>query len=211
LPPRPSPSAAEASARAGVAPTAHLGDAQRGWNRAPPAAVAVQAARIEPATSAQTTRIGPATSVQTTRIGPATSVQTTRIGPATAAEAPLAFEEAPVDSAGGASTPAASGSMWAARALLDDDDDLVDADIEKTRIGVPAYEAHAMAASETPTASPVDDPALRPAQAVRVVVWRAADGVHLAPQGTRVAAISVDAILVALDPSTDLAAWLCKK
>jgi hypothetical protein len=52
---------------------------------------------------------------------------------------------------------------------------------------------------------------LRPSQALRVVVWRAVDGVHVAPQGTRVAAISIDAVLVALDPSADLAAWLSGK
>jgi hypothetical protein len=43
---------------------------------------------------------------------------------------------------------------------------------------------------------------------VRVVVWRAADGVHVAPHGTTVSAISVDAMLVALDPTADLFAWL---
>jgi hypothetical protein len=56
-----------------------------------------------------------------------------------------------------------------------------------------------------------EDRALRASQAVRVVVWRAADGLHVAPRGTRVSAISVDAILVALDPLTDLAGWLADK
>jgi hypothetical protein len=104
---------------------------------------------------------------------------------------------------------------WPTQSLAGDD--LADPPDEKTRIGVPAYEASAMLASEasvlqaTPLAPPTQDPALRPAQAMRVVVWRAADGVHVAPQGTRVAAISVDAILVALDPTADLAAWLSGK
>jgi hypothetical protein len=87
------------------------------------------------------------------------------------------------------------------------DDDFAEGDHEKTRVGVPAYDPRAMAEADAP-ASP---PAVRAAQAVRVVVWRAADGVHVAPQGTRVAAISVDAMLVALDPTADLAAWLTKK
>jgi hypothetical protein len=42
-------------------------------------------------------------------------------------------------------------------------------------------------------------------------VWRAADGVHVAPAGTTVAAISVEALLVALDPGADLLAWLANK
>jgi hypothetical protein len=46
---------------------------------------------------------------------------------------------------------------------------------------------------------------------MRVVVWRGPDGVHVAPHGTSVAAITVDAMLVALDPSADLASWLAKK
>jgi len=45
-------------------------------------------------------------------------------------------------------------------------------------------------------------------QAVRVLLWRDADGVHVAPSGTVVSAIAVDAILVALSPSVDLSAWL---
>lgn len=45
-------------------------------------------------------------------------------------------------------------------------------------------------------------------QAVRVLLWRDAEGVHVAPSGTVVSAIAVDAILVALSPSVDLSAWL---
>jgi hypothetical protein len=90
-------------------------------------------------------------------------------------------------------------------------DDPSDPPEEKTRIGVPAYEANAKRASESLVAARPVDPALRPSQALRVVVWRAADGVHVAPQGTRVAAISVDAVLVSLDPTADLAAWLSNK
>jgi hypothetical protein len=106
---------------------------------------------------------------------------------------------------------------WPTQSLLGDD--LADPPDEKTRIGVPAYEASARLASEAsaivqpltpPPVQPAGNP-LRPSQAMRVVVWRAADGVHVAPQGTRVAAISVDAVLVALDPSADLATWLSGK
>jgi len=105
---------------------------------------------------------------------------------------------------------------WPTQSLVGDE--LADPPDELTRIGVPAYEASAKLASEASVAplTPVpprgsSDPALRPSQAIRVVVWRAADGVHVAPQGTRVAAISVDAVLVALDPTADLAAWLSGK
>jgi hypothetical protein len=45
-------------------------------------------------------------------------------------------------------------------------------------------------------------------QAVRVIVWRDAEGVHVAPAGTIVSAITVDAMLVAMDPSADLSMWL---
>jgi hypothetical protein len=107
---------------------------------------------------------------------------------------------------------------WPTASMLGDD--LPDPPDETTRIGVPAYEASAKLASEAsvvlhaPIAPPPHlshEPALRASQAIRVVVWRAVDGVHVAPQGTRVSAISVDAILVALDPTADLAAWLSGK
>jgi len=84
---------------------------------------------------------------------------------------------------------------------------------EKTRIGVPAYDPNALPPAE-PASTPVliEDPSIRSSQAVRVIVWRTADGgVRIAPAGTRVAAITVDAVLVALDPSADLTAWLTGK
>jgi hypothetical protein len=49
---------------------------------------------------------------------------------------------------------------------------------------------------------------LATSQAVRVVLWKDANGVHVAPQGTRVSAITVDVMVVALDPSADIRAWL---
>jgi hypothetical protein len=94
---------------------------------------------------------------------------------------------------------------------LVEEDELADAPEEKTRIGVPAYQAGAMAAAETPEPPDADEASLRVSQALRVIVWRAPDGVHVAPQGTHVSAIAIDAVLVALDPSADLAAWLSKK
>lgn len=82
---------------------------------------------------------------------------------------------------------------------------------EMTRIGVPAYEASAKLITEATGVAPPAPPALRPFQALRVVVWRAHDGVHVAPAGTRVGAITVEAMLVALDPAADLASWLSNK
>ena len=49
---------------------------------------------------------------------------------------------------------------------------------------------------------------LATSQAVRVVLWKDANGVHVAPHGTLVSAITVDAMVVALDPSADIRAWL---
>ncbi len=81
---------------------------------------------------------------------------------------------------------------------------------ELTRIGEPAYVAGtASFAAEPPANAAAHD--LQASQAVRVVVWRSADGVHVAPHGTKVNAIAVEAMLVALDPSADLAAWLAER
>ncbi|WP_394838896.1 hypothetical protein LVJ94_18565 [Pendulispora rubella] len=114
-------------------------------------------------------------------------------------------------------------------------------DATKTRIGTPAYSEEVLAASPDETVAAADTqprgsrpnleqemrasrpsytnesriaargPVQKPSQAVRVVVWRDPDGVHVAPHGTTVTAISVDALLVALDPSADLFAWLTNK
>lgn len=62
--------------------------------------------------------------------------------------------------------------------------------------------------SRPPPPPPGDALAVRPSQAVHVIVWRDANGVHVAPAGTVVSSITVDAMLVALDPSADLSAWL---
>ena len=95
---------------------------------------------------------------------------------------------------------------WPTQSLTGDD---MDEDKERTRIGAPAYQETVLRASEPPPPAPVQ-PELSSTQAFRVVVWRGPDGVHVAPYGTTVNAIGVDAMLVALDPSADLAAWLSK-
>jgi len=95
--------------------------------------------------------------------------------------------------------------VWPTPSLIDDDDD------QYTRVGTPAYHEGAQKASGRPAAMPLALAPLVMSQAVRVVVWRGADGVHVAPAGTQVTAIGVEAVLVALDPSADLAAWLSNK
>ena len=57
----------------------------------------------------------------------------------------------------------------------------------------------------------VHDPGIQTSQAVRVVVWRDGGGVHIAPAGTVVSSITIDAVLVVLEPSADLTAWLSQR
>jgi hypothetical protein len=97
---------------------------------------------------------------------------------------------------------------WPSQSLVGDD---LEDPRDHTRIGTPAYREGAQRASARPAALPAALPPLVMSQAVRVVVWRGADGVHVAPAGTQVAAIGVEAVLVALDPVADLAAWLSNK
>lgn len=111
--------------------------------------------------------------------------------------------------------------------------DLTSFDRERTRIGAPAYQppppehtavgdvnelrramdAAPNAAADGAGIDRVVEAAsgLRVSQAVRVVVWSDGAGVHVAPAGTTVTAITVEALLVAVDPSADLSAWLSKK
>jgi hypothetical protein len=91
--------------------------------------------------------------------------------------------------------------------LRHDDDD--EPPFEKTRIGVPAYQASAKMVTEATHAEA--QAALPTTQAVRVIVWQGPDGVHVAPHGTRVSAPAIDAMLVAMDPSADLTIWLTRK
>jgi hypothetical protein len=79
--------------------------------------------------------------------------------------------------------------------------------------------AFAMAAAPIVTAAPpvrppqstIHDPEIQTSQAVRVVVWRDASGVHVAPAGTVVSAITIDAVLVVLEEGADLTAWLSQR
>ena len=69
---------------------------------------------------------------------------------------------------------------------------------ERTRIGSMPYKV------EEPAA-----PAFRASQAVRVVVWRDGGGeLRIAPFGTNVSAVTIEALLVAPGPDVDLLAWL---
>lgn len=97
---------------------------------------------------------------------------------------------------------------WPTQSLVGDN---FDSD-EKTRIGEPAYQQIAERLAEAEAPRPArEQTTLLASQAVRVVVWRGPDGVRVAPYGTTVNAIGVDAILVALDPNADLATWLSRK
>ena len=92
---------------------------------------------------------------------------------------------------------------------------------EMTRVSAPAFTEEMPAApappptatrsSVRPSTRPSHAPGARPSQAMRVVVWQSSDGVHVGPPGTRVAAPTIDALLVALDPGADLAGWLTRK
>jgi len=70
---------------------------------------------------------------------------------------------------------------------------------ERTKHGVPAYKA-----SEPPPALP-----FKASQAVQVVIWRDADGkLRVAPRGTAISAVTIEALLVAPSSDVDLLAWL---
>jgi hypothetical protein len=102
---------------------------------------------------------------------------------------------------------------WPTQAIGPDMDELPGSN-QRTRVGTPAYEDKAKQAA-TPGASVPKrrssvqaQAAAKANQALRVVVWRGPDGqVRVAPHGTKVSAITVEAMLVALEPGTDLLAW----
>ena len=74
---------------------------------------------------------------------------------------------------------------------------------ERTRIGAPAYNPDKKRSSRPPA------PEVRVSQAVHVVLWRDADGqLRIAPRGTAVSAVTIEALLVAPGPDVDLSAWL---
>ncbi|HEY2370361.1 MAG TPA: hypothetical protein VGH87_28390 [Polyangiaceae bacterium] len=72
---------------------------------------------------------------------------------------------------------------------------------ERTRIGQPAYRP-----SDPP---PGQVAPFEASQAVHVIVWRDGDGrLRVAPRGTTVSAVTIEALLVAPSPDVDLLAWL---
>lgn len=83
----------------------------------------------------------------------------------------------------------------------------------KTSFGAPpAPPVEAPRPATTSSRAPaIHDPEIQTSQAVRVVVWRDANGVHVAPAGTIVSSITIDAVLVVLEPSADLTAWLSRR
>ncbi|MBX3185462.1 MAG: hypothetical protein KF819_00550 [Labilithrix sp.] len=87
-----------------------------------------------------------------------------------------------------------------------------DGDRKTTAIAVPhvVNAAPAQAPVRAPTQT-VHDPEIQTSQAVRVVVWRDANGVHVAPEGTVVSSITIEAVLVVLEPGVDLTAWLSQR
>lgn len=88
---------------------------------------------------------------------------------------------------------------------------------QRLRIGDPATSVGRPRSTPAPSpavrvpAHTVHDSRIQTSQAIRVVVWRDATGVHIAPAGTLVSAITIDAVLVALEPSADLTAWLSER
>ncbi len=72
---------------------------------------------------------------------------------------------------------------------------------ERTRIGQPAYRP-----SDPPPGQAVE---FRASQAVHVILWRDGDGrLRVAPRGTTVSAVTIEALLVAPSSDVDLLAWL---
>ncbi len=92
--------------------------------------------------------------------------------------------------------------QWPTQSLARAEHESLGDDDQSTRIDQTAYKPTGRRPAE------LSPDGLRASQAVRVIVWRGPDGVHVAPAGTTVSAITVDALLVALDPNADLAAWL---
>ncbi|HEX7603427.1 MAG TPA: hypothetical protein VF316_17530, partial [Polyangiaceae bacterium] len=98
-------------------------------------------------------------------------------------------------------TDAVGADAWPTEAIKGAD--MPSFEHERTRIGAAAYHSES---EERPVSGP------RPSQAIRVVLYRAADGtLRLAPAGTEVSAVTVEAMLVAMDPEVELRTWLTSK
>lgn len=80
-----------------------------------------------------------------------------------------------------------------------------DAADEKTRVRPARFRSGPEPPHDRPIRERLDnDGGLQVAQAIRVVLWRGPDGVHVAPRGTRVGPLAVEAVLVGVDSGTDL-------
>lgn len=89
----------------------------------------------------------------------------------------------------------------------------VSRDAEPATVEPTTGEHRSVVPPRAPSSAPRADaraarPALRTSQAVHVVLWQDAQGVHVAPSGTVVSAIAIEALIVPLDPNADLSAWL---
>lgn len=90
----------------------------------------------------------------------------------------------------------------------DDWDDDTDTSTNAKSLGTTAAMPISPDSSSSVDLSQLDTPGLKTSQAVRVVLWRDGNGVHIAPHGTVVSAITIDAMVVAIHPDADLASWL---
>ncbi len=110
----------------------------------------------------------------------------------------------------GSAVAASDADAWPTEAMSGQD--LPNFEHERTRVGGEPYQPPEPTVVATNVAAPPPPgEKLAASQAVRVIVWRDANGVHVAPAGTTVTAITVDAMLVAMDTTADLSAWLNKK
>jgi hypothetical protein len=101
--------------------------------------------------------------------------------------------------------PAADAESWPTESMGSEElDSLHNEQVygtERTRIGQPAYRP-----SDPP---PGQNVPFRASQAVHVILWRDADGrLRVAPRGTTVSAVTIEALLVAPSSDVDLLAWL---
>jgi hypothetical protein len=96
--------------------------------------------------------------------------------------------------------PAGDLDAWPTQNMRGDDMDQLEG--ERTRLQVPVYvEGDSQATASRGRA--------RPCQAVRVVLYRTADGIlRIALHNAPISAVKVEAMLVALEPGADLLTWL---
>jgi len=104
-----------------------------------------------------------------------------------------------------AKPPHSDAESWPTESMgAEELDKLHDSEVygtERTRIGQPAYRP-----SDPPPGQAVE---FKASQAVHVIVWRDGDGrLRVAPRGTTVSAVTIEALLVAPSPDVDLLAWL---